>query len=1202
MATTPSRIDKQLQSTKLAEANKKEKEAKAAYETELARLTKLYTDDLKVDATKHKEVKRNEIQEKINAEEIRVGSNLKTLKDTYTTAKTNVNTLKDETETSFYDKTAYGAKRRLEELGEKIKPISYIAKKTGQDRFSKAQSNFNAEKRREINDRINNLKDEYKTADDKRRVVINTEIKTLMKERVKYEGEGSVKVGRTMAKAANLSSEAFRPAAKLFKQQFSVTDRTVLEETVKELGQVQQELDRINGLIDKPDFKGVVLKGPILGTPAQVIGRSLNDEKLVVDEGTTNKNIGTGDPLFADIHDTIIREQAETDDINIQIKQAEATLKKLESVKAGLEQQKASFETNIENIKTNITEASGDISKNLEELKAELNKLMTGLGEQGSAMVDNKLAELEGYLKKLNGHIGAAKHIRKTDDSLLTQSNDTTLNGLTESIADFSAKYPELKSIAEDVSKKIAKVREKLKEQQSDDVTETDALAILGLKNDVLDGTMTFRRSEINRAYRLLALKHHPDKKGDPEKFKKLGPARDFLLGADEETYSLIDVLNTFTNSLKPMVHTTLISRVVKINESLNAQKLVIGKKIDELTQELELLNQLEVVIQSDNLSEGLEKYKDLTDTRPLSELIKKCQELATSFGAFTAELESNQAQLQQVKGILATLMAMKTEKMKKFQEYLAQKFPFLYLSFEEMPSAVGDGMKGGAPPLDPKKTYYKETSPNFYILIDRAQTFRDETLYKKIFGDIDLLVRKLNYLVAFKEELEKRKREEYLKGTAAAPAYDTQIQNINRLIDEKKEEFKTKYTDYLKKVPSVLANYDSVIINRQEQLDAFKKYFELAGKPANLKFYSDDGDVLGVEGNPLGKKIEPLNTVTNSSTNIIELTGKILYLYSDNIDSAFAEKQKYPGATVTLMQIIEPQGFFIKDIRSLVEAITSELKESLPESKKKALEAQEQAKREAEGSAVQPEEMLTTPELNVYSRVFPHPFVNSKGYRIGNWHVIVDTSKLPFNSIDEANHFLYNLFEYVNYEGTPKTSKEMERAITDFFKYKETKLPAFTPIRYPDEEEQKFKKMQKELLDKENAKMRANLRRLRNELAGVGYGTKEYEENKKLREELTEEIEKKFMDASGKPKPKEENQKLLAAYAEAIEDEDDKLSGNVPIFEPEKWKEDGTKFPMTAKPVNKAAMKGGKRKSTNGSIKNRKWRKGKKNNKTKRS
>jgi hypothetical protein len=342
-------------------------------------------------------------------------------------------------------------------------------------------------------------------------------------------------------------------------------------------------------------------------------------------------------------------------------------------------------------------------------------------------------------------------------------------------------------------------------------------------------------------------------------------------------------------------------------------------------------------------------------------------------------------------------------------------------------------------------------------------------------------------------------------------------------------------------------------------------------------------------------------NTSTNSNTNIIELTGKILYLYSDNINAAFTKKETYPGATVTLMLIIELPGF-IKDIRSLVEAITSELKESLPESKKKALEAQEQAKREAEGSAVQPEEMLTTPELNVYSRVFPHPFVNSKGYRIGNWHVIVDTSKLPFNSIDEANHFLYNLFEYVNYEGTPKTSKEMERAITDFFKYKETKLPAFTPIRYPDEEEQKFKKMQKELLDKENAKMRANLRRLRNELAGVGYGTKEYEENKKLREELTEEIEKKFIDASGKPKPKEENQKLLAAYAEAIEDEDDKLSGNVPIFEPEKWKEDGTKFPMTAKPVNKAAMKGGKRKSTNGSIKNRKWRKGKKNNKTKRS
>jgi hypothetical protein len=137
---------------------------------------------------------------------------------------------------------------------------------------------------------------------------------------------------------------------------------------------------------------------------------------------------------------------------------------------------------------------------------------------------------------------------------------------------------------------------------------------------------------------------------------------------------------------------------------------------------------------------------------------------------------------------------------------------------------------------------------------------------------------------------------------------------------------------------------------------------------------------------------------------------------------------------------------------------------------------------------------------------------------------------------------------------------------------------------------------MQKEMLDKENAKMQANLRRLRNELAGFGYGTKEYEENKKLRDTLSTEIVKKFVDASGKPKTKEENQKILAAYAEAVGDEDLKLSGEQPIFEPTKWKSDSD-GPPTA-PTGK---KGGKRKSTNGSIKNRKWRKGKKNNKTKR-
>ena len=871
MSTAPKRIDKQLQSIKLAEANKKEKEAKTAYETELERLTKQYTDELKVDTNKNKEQKLDEIKRLIGVDE-NTNTNLYKFKKEYTDAKKNIGTIKGEARTSLYDKTAYDAKRKLEEFGEKkYKPLSKgLAEKLGQDRFSKAQSKFNREKRQKINDDINNLKEEYKTADVGRRTAIDGEITNLIEDRKNYEGEGSVKVGRTMAKAANLSSEVFRPAARVFKQQFSVTDRTVLDETAKELDKVQQELDRINGLIDKPDFKGLVVKYQVVGTPAQIIGR-------------TNEPFGS----------------------------AVATA------------------------------------------------VATAVAADGTAVAADGTA--------------------------------VAADGTATGIADLTAE----KAVA------------------------------------AADGS----------------------------------------------------------------------------NETV-------------------------------------------------------------------------------------------------FSTHLQAKFPFLYLNFEKMPSKTTGGkkMKGGAPPLDIKKTYYKETSPNFDILIGRSKTFRDTTLYGTAFKEVDQLIRQLNYLVAYKEELEKRKRADYLKGTSATPAppvpdYDASIQNINRLIDEKKEEFTTKYTDYLKKLPPTLANYDSVIINTVNELKAFKTYFELAGKPANLKFYSNDtSDVLS-DVDSLGKKIEPLNKVITTPPGNIDLTGSILYLYSDTIKKAFVEKMKFTKANVTLMRIIEPVPFFIKDMKSLTEAITSELKASLPESKKKDLEAQEKAKRDAEGSGVNPEEMLTNPELKVYSRVFPHPFVNGKGYRIGNWHVIVDTSKLPFSGIDEVNHFLYNLFDYVNYEGTPKTSKEMERAITDFYKFHQTELPAYNPIRYPDEEEQKFKKMQKEMLDKENAKMQANLRRLRNELAGFGYGTEEYKKNKELRDTLSTEIEKKFVDASGKPKTKEENQKILAAYAEAIGDEDLKLSGEKPIFDPTEWKSDGSRFPPTA-PTGK---KGGKRKSTNGSIKNRKWRKGKKNNKTKR-
>jgi hypothetical protein len=50
------------------------------------------------------------------------------------------------------------------------------------------------------------------------------------------------------------------------------------------------------------------------------------------------------------------------------------------------------------------------------------------------------------------------------------------------------------------------------------------ALSVLGL-TPTQDNTV-----DINRAFRSLALKHHPDKGGDPEKFKPIGVAHAYLL------------------------------------------------------------------------------------------------------------------------------------------------------------------------------------------------------------------------------------------------------------------------------------------------------------------------------------------------------------------------------------------------------------------------------------------------------------------------------------------------------------------------------------------------------------------------------------------------------------------------------------------------------------------------------------------------
>jgi hypothetical protein len=214
----------------------------------------------------------------------------------------------------------------------------------------------------------------------------------------------------------------------------------------------------------------------------------------------------------------------------------------------------------------------------------------------------------------------------------------------------------------------------------------------------------------------------------------------------------------------------------------------------------------------------------------------------------------------------------------------------------------------------------------------------------------------------------------------------------------------------------------------------------------------------------------------------------------------------------------------------------------------------------------------ISDPEFKLVSRVFPSPFVNSRGFRIGSYHVIVNTDKLPFGSTDEADHFLYNLFDYINYEGTPKTSRKMARKIKDFFKHKEVDLTAFLPIKYPDPFQEEFLRQQQVILMEENKKLRKNMRKLRNELAGYSYNEKEAKMHKDVLEKVDRDLGiKKLVENSSKtsspitPEIIKQKEDELAAYLDAIDEEAGLLEGEEPIYKPQLLKDRLANGPIAA-------------------------------------
>jgi len=90
------------------------------------------------------------------------------------------------------------------------------------------------------------------------------------------------------------------------------------------------------------------------------------------------------------------------------------------------------------------------------------------------------------------------------------------------------------------------------------------------------------------------------------------------------------------------------------------------------------------------------------------------------------------------------------------------------------------------------------------------------------------------------------------------------------------------------------------------------------------------------------------------------------------------------------------------------------------------------------------------TPEIDEYisSKLYSVPYVNGKGYRIGNYIVYINKDKLPFSSFDQVDNFLINLFDYAEQvkKSRTTTTKEFNKQF-----FKNYKIPGikFKPIKY---------------------------------------------------------------------------------------------------------------------------------------------------------
>jgi len=126
----------------------------------------------------------------------------------------------------------------------------------------------------------------------------------------------------------------------------------------------------------------------------------------------------------------------------------------------------------------------------------------------------------------------------------------------------------------------------------------------------------------------------------------------------------------------------------------------------------------------------------------------------------------------------------------------------------------------------------------------------------------------------------------------------------------------------------------------------------------------------------------------------------------------------------------------------------------------------------------------------------------------------------------------LYNLFKYAKDEGSSKKNRKVK--INTIFDKKKKVISTFTPINYPNPENEKFLKQERKFLEEENNKIKENLRSIQEELSG---STEQPELHKNIEEKIKGELDNVNDSNMTDNEKQKKTQGILSTYLDVIND-----------------------------------------------------------------